>query len=241
VWLILPWTDGANLVFEYITKPLTKSWVSNLEQKMSSFINSLIQTLTTATHLWILWAVFLFFPASLKRFITVCIGVVYPWMSSVVAVNTNDTFDDDTRWLTYWACYGILYLIMVFLETWLGRIPGFYTLVIFAIVYLMLPITNGAEKIFRNVLVPLAGLRDLLMVKDALVIKRQMLDSLSPAQRKAVQEAIAASFATDGALDEANDPLVRYGLGLGGSTTSTGGKAGTTTETTNPTETTPLV
>jgi TB2/DP1, HVA22 family len=235
----LPWTDGANLVFEYITKPLTKSWVSDMEKKMTGLIDNLIQTVTTVTHLWIVWAVFLFFPASLKRFITVCIGVIYPWISSVVAVNTNDSFDDDTRWLTYWACYGILYLIMVFLETWLGRIPGFYTLVIFSIVYLMLPITNGAEKIFRNVLVPLAGLRDLLMVKDALVIKKQMLDKLTPARRKAVQEAIASSFATDGDLDEANDPLIRFGLGLGGSGTKSGGKSEQTTN--PPTETTPLV
>lgn len=152
----------------------------------------------------------------------------------MVAVNTEDTFADDTQWLTYWSCYGILHLIMIALETWLGRIPGFYTLVIFATVYLMLPITTVAEKIFRNIQVPLAGLRDMLMVRDALVIKKEMMAKLTPAQRKAVEEAIALSFASEDD-DEANDPLLRYGLQL------VSGSSSSKNDETKPSETTSLV
>jgi hypothetical protein len=45
-------------------------------------------------------------------------------------------------------------------EKVLGRIPGFYTLIIFATIYLMLPMFRGADKVFRKILVPLAGLQE---------------------------------------------------------------------------------
>ena len=43
------------------------------------------------------------------------------------------------------------------LETFVGWVPGFYTLAIFTTVYLMLPMFRGADKVFRKILVPLAG------------------------------------------------------------------------------------
>lgn len=49
---------------------------------------------------------------------------------------------------------------MDFSEKILGKIPGFYTLIIFSTVYLMLPMFRGADKVFRKVLVPLAGLQE---------------------------------------------------------------------------------
>lgn len=45
-------------------------------------------------------------------------------------------------------------------EIVMGRIPGFYTLVILATIYLMLPMFRGADKVFRKILVPLAGLQE---------------------------------------------------------------------------------
>ena len=43
------------------------------------------------------------------------------------------------------------------LETFVGWVPGFYTLAIFTTVCLMLPMFRGADKVFRKILVPLAG------------------------------------------------------------------------------------
>jgi hypothetical protein len=63
-------------------------------------------------------------------------------------------------WLTYWAVYGCLFVIMDLSEKVLGRIPGFYTLIIFSTIYLMLPMFRGADKVFRKILVPLAGLQE---------------------------------------------------------------------------------
>ena len=80
--------------------------------------------------------------------VAILVGTVYPFVCSVTAAATEE-IDDDTYWLTYWAVYGCLFLIMDFLETWIGWIPGFYTLIIFSTVYLMLPMFRGADKVFR--------------------------------------------------------------------------------------------
>ena len=49
-------------------------------------------------------------------------------------------------------------------ESWMGWIPGFYSLIIFSSIYLMLPMFQGADKVFRKILVPLAGLDEMLML-----------------------------------------------------------------------------
>ena len=74
----------------------------------------------------------MFLPAGLKRIIAILIGTVYPWVSSVTAAATDEV-EDDTYWLTYWSCYGVLFLLMEVLETYLGWLPGFYTLIIFTV------------------------------------------------------------------------------------------------------------
>lgn len=132
---------------------------------------------------------------------------MYPFICSVTAVAT-DEIEDDTYWLTYWAVYGCLFLLMDLFETWLGRIPGFYTLMIFTTVYLMLPMFRGADKVFRKILVPLAGLQELLLLRDSIQIKKQMLKDLDPERARLVSKSIAKFFNGEG--DDA-DPAVLKG------------------------------
>lgn len=201
VWLFFPKTDGAALIYDNITEPFITPVLKPLASKMTNMITALYQTLINAMHLWVLWLIFMFLPAGLKRFVAVLIGTVYPFVSSVAAASTEEV-DDDTYWLTYWSCYGCLFLVMEILETWLGWIPGFYTLIIGATVYLMLPMFQGADKLFRNVLVPVFGLRELLMLRDAITVKKSMLRDLDPERAKVVRKAIAKFYAED---DEAVD------------------------------------
>lgn len=79
-------------------------------------------------------------------------------------------------------------------ETWLGWIPGFYSLIIGAEVYLMLPMFGGADKIFRKVLVPLFRLQEILMLKDAFMVKKRVFKDLPPERAAAVRSAIATFF-----------------------------------------------
>eukprot|EP00980_Cylindrotheca_fusiformis_P010410 scaffold2315_cov113-Cylindrotheca_fusiformis.AAC.3 len=132
----------------------------------------------------------------LKRIFAVGVGTVYPFVSSVGAITTEE-FEDDSYWLTYWACYGILFILMDFLETWMGWIPGFYAAIILAEVYLMLPMFGGADKVFRKILVPLFGLKEMLMVRDAFLVKKNLVKDLPPERAAIVRKTIASFFTED--------------------------------------------
>lgn len=141
VWLYYPLTNGAFLVYEHVTKPYIGPRVKPLATKMTNALTALYQTFMNAAHLWVVWIIFMFLPAGLKRIVAVAVGTVYPEVSSIVAASTEEVADD-TYWLTYWSVYGCLFLIMEVLETFMGWIPGFYTLIILSTVYLMLPMVR---------------------------------------------------------------------------------------------------
>ncbi|KAL7555083.1 hypothetical protein ACHAWF_018755 [Thalassiosira exigua] len=208
-WLYFPLTCGALLVYEHITEPLLGPRLRPLQRKMSNFIVYVYQTLANAVHLYLLWIIFMFIPAGLKRIVAIAVGTVYPFVCSVTAAAT-DEIEDDTYWLTYWSVYGCLFLLMDLFETWLGRIPGFYSLIIFTTIYLMLPMFRGAEKVFRKILVPLAGLQELLILRDSIQIKKQMLKDLDPERAAIVRKSVAKLFDAEG--DEADPKALKEEL-----------------------------
>lgn len=193
LWLILPWTDGATLIFDLIMAPFVAPIVQPIVQRMDGLINKLIAMVMNAAHLSVVWIVFVFLDPSLKRAIWIMIATIYPLGASIISVTTFEG-GDDTYWLTYWSCFGILFLIIDFLENFLGFIPGFYTLAIAATIYLMLPLFRGADTVFRSILVPLAGLQELLVRRDAEEVKRKALADIPPERRSIVMKAIAESF-----------------------------------------------
>mmetsp|Transcript_36478 Transcript_36478/g.41619 ORF Transcript_36478/g.41619 Transcript_36478/m.41619 type:complete len:410 (+) Transcript_36478:111-1340(+) len=193
LWLYYPKTDGAYIIYEKITKPYLAPKVKPFATDMDNMIQNAYAMLMNVAHLWIVGLFFVFLPAGLKRIVAIAIGTGYPLVSSIGAA-VSEEIEDDTYWLTYWSCYGILFITMDILENWIGWIPGFYALVICASVYLMLPMFNGADKVFRKVLVPLAGLKELLMLRDAIMIKKQMLKDLDPERAEFVRKAIAKFY-----------------------------------------------
>ena len=196
LWLLLPFTDGAKLTFDYITKPLLGPVIVPITAKLEGWITMIVMAFINSAHLWLLWAVFVILPAFLKRFMTVTFGTIFPVMASIVAVTTKET-DDDTYWLTYWSCYGITFLLMDWIEAYLGHVPGFYTVIIFFIVYLMLPLFGGAEQVFRKILVPLTGLQEVLLLRDAALLRREMEAQIDPKRWKELRKAMAKSFHDD--------------------------------------------
>ena len=146
VWLLLPWTDGAALAFDFILEPLVGPVIQPIVNKMDGVINKIILALTNAAHLSIVWVAFVFLDPTFKRVVWIMIGTVFPMFSSMVSVTTPEGADD-TYWLTYWSCFGILFIITDFIEGYLGAIPGFYTLVIAMTIYLMLPLFRGADVV----------------------------------------------------------------------------------------------
>ena len=146
LWLLLPYTDGATLIFDFIMAPFIAPVVQPIAQKMDGVINKLVMAVMNAAHLSVVWIAFVFLPQGLKRAVWIMIATVFPLMSSVVSVTTPEG-GDDTYWLTYWSCFGVLFLIADFVENFLGFIPGFYTILIAVTVYLMLPLFRGANEV----------------------------------------------------------------------------------------------
>lgn len=193
LWLMLPWTDGATLIFDFILAPLVGPFIQPLVNKADGILQKIIMAVTNATHLSVVWIAFVMLPPSLKRAIWVILGTVYPILSSIVVVTTVDG-GDDTYWLTYWSCFGILFLILDFLDNFLGFIPGFYTLAIAATVYLMLPMFRGSETVFREILIPLAGMQEMLVRRDAEMLKKQVLANVTPERQGLLLKEIAATL-----------------------------------------------
>lgn len=67
----------------------------------------------------------------------------------------------------------------------------------------MLPMMGGADKVFRKILVPLAGLKEMLLLRDAISVKKTMLRDLDPERARAVRKAIAKFYDDD---DDSADP-----------------------------------
>jgi len=150
LWLLLPWTDGATLVFDFIMTPFVAPVIQPLVKKMDGYINKIVMVVMNGAHLSIVWIAFVFLDPTLKRAIWIMIGTVFPLLSSIVSVTTFDG-GDDTYWLTYWSCFGLLFIVTDFIENFLGQIPGFYTIVIAVTVYLMLPLFRGAEQVRNSI------------------------------------------------------------------------------------------
>jgi TB2/DP1, HVA22 family len=100
----------------------------------------LLLALVNSGYLWILWITFMTLPEEARRFVTVGVGTVYPIIASTVSIANSSssvsTDHEETFWLTYWCCYSILFVAMDYLETFIGFIPGFYSICLCATVYL---------------------------------------------------------------------------------------------------------
>ena len=114
-----------------------------------------------------------------------------------VDVQNGDSAAED-KWLLYWSCFSLVTLVMTLVERTAGAPLGLYTASLATTLYLMLPMFNGADVVFRNVLVPLAGQREALLLKDAKRLAKTMVKQLPASRHGEAGEAVAQAF-----LDEA--------------------------------------
>ena len=99
-----------------------------------------------------------------------------PFFDSNSTVHTScDTptyTQDDQQWLTYWAVFNAFNLTISLVKDIAVYIPGFFSVMILTVAFLLLPMTRGAETIFRKVLVPICGMEA--------CVKREPVLSLVP-------------------------------------------------------------
>ena len=190
-WLLLPWTDGAGLLYQKVTVPHLMPVVTRFKAQLEGWAQA-IMVMVNSYHAWWMWFAFTRLPENERRFLTVALGTLYPATSSTIALSTNE---DVEFWLVYWVCYSLLFVVMDYAENWLGRITGFYSLCALATLYLFLPLFRGADVIFRSILVPLSGQYESLLLKDAHVVHKAMLKAIPEGpQREKLLEKTAQLF-----------------------------------------------
>ncbi|OMO84303.1 TB2/DP1/HVA22-related protein [Corchorus olitorius] len=81
------------------------------------------------------------------------VGVVIPVYSTFRAIERHDE-NERQKWLTYWAAYGSFTLVEVFSDKLLFWFPYYYHFKFAFLVWLQLPSTEGAKKIYNNHLRP---------------------------------------------------------------------------------------
>jgi hypothetical protein len=68
---------------------------------------NMIMTMVNTSYIWFMWYAFIRMPEDQRRFLVVCLGTVYPLVSSTVALSTTSTKKNATEryWLTYWSIH----------------------------------------------------------------------------------------------------------------------------------------
>ena len=71
------------------------------------------------------------------------------------AIETKETQDDDKQWLTYWVVFSLFHFVDEFFGFILEMIPFYYLLKVCFFIWMFLPTTLGALKIYHTVIHPL--------------------------------------------------------------------------------------
>eukprot|EP00560_Eucampia_antarctica_P006070 CAMPEP_0197824882 /NCGR_PEP_ID=MMETSP1437-20131217/2084_1 /TAXON_ID=49252 ORGANISM="Eucampia antarctica, Strain CCMP1452" /NCGR_SAMPLE_ID=MMETSP1437 /ASSEMBLY_ACC=CAM_ASM_001096 /LENGTH=347 /DNA_ID=CAMNT_0043424687 /DNA_START=140 /DNA_END=1183 /DNA_ORIENTATION=- len=193
LWMLLPFTDGSTLIYDKLTLPYVAPICRKIKESTEGYIQLLL-AVVNGTYLWVVWMTFMTLPEEARRFAVIAVGTIYPLAASVIAVTTQGTGEDDAFWLTYWSCFNILFILMDYLENFIGSINGFYSICMVATVYLFLPMFSGAQAVFRNILVPLSGQYENMLLRDTYLVKRQMESKIPEDMRDRIFSKAAGIF-----------------------------------------------
>ncbi|WFD35930.1 ER membrane protein DP1/Yop1 [Malassezia cuniculi] len=86
-------------------------------------------------------------------FLTTVLGFFIPAYFSLVALESPQP-QDDVQWLTYWVVFGFFTFVEGFVNIVLYWFPFYYTFKAVAIIWLMLPQTQGAKVVYHRVIRP---------------------------------------------------------------------------------------
>ncbi|KAI9143745.1 TB2/DP1, HVA22 family-domain-containing protein [Paraphysoderma sedebokerense] len=85
--------------------------------------------------------------------ITNLVGFLYPAYASFKALESA-TKDDDVQWLTYWIVFAFFNIIEFFTDVLLYWLPMYFVAKTAILMWLFIPQTKGAVKVYQQVLRP---------------------------------------------------------------------------------------
>ena len=91
------------------------------------------------------------FIGSMGQLLTDIVGFLYPAYKSLKSLESAKT-SDDKQWLTYWAVLGVFIVLDTYSEFILSYMPSYYLLKFLFVIWLMSPMTRGAQVLYDKVL-----------------------------------------------------------------------------------------
>ena len=95
---------------------------------------------------------FFVFIGYFDHYITTFVGIVYPAIWSIRAIESTGT-DDDKQWLTYWVVFAIFTFIDMFSGFVLKFIPFYFFFKLIFLVWCFMPNTRGATFIYDKCII----------------------------------------------------------------------------------------
>jgi receptor expression-enhancing protein 5/6 len=80
-------------------------------------------------------------------------GFLYPAYISIKAIESHSK-EDDTQWLTYWVVFALLNVLEFFSNTILYYFPFYWLVKCVSLLYLYMPMTQGASMIYMRFIRP---------------------------------------------------------------------------------------
>ena len=91
------------------------------------------------------------FIGSMGQLLTDIVGFLYPAYKSLKSLESAKT-SDDKQWLTYWAVLGIFVIVDTYSAFILSYMPSYYLIKFLFVIWLMSPMTRGAQVLYDKVL-----------------------------------------------------------------------------------------
>ncbi|KRX80203.1 Receptor expression-enhancing protein 5, partial [Trichinella sp. T6] len=157
-------------VYSYILGEMSSSMMDRVENfremltlklRENNKFNAFLATLESKTGvdrfyiaigMFLLFCIYLIF-GYLAQLLCNLAGFAYPAYASFFAVQSPDK-KDDTHWLTYWVVFGFFNVIEFASGFLLSWFPIYYLAKFLLLLYLYIPATRGAEKLYEKVVIP---------------------------------------------------------------------------------------